>query len=73
MEKMLDAEFSKRKFYELNEQKLRIQDLMSCFQNPVPLREEDIIQFEELKNDVTSKLNSIAMDFKIEWERTNKR
>lgn len=67
---MLDVNFSENKFYELKEQQYKIQSLMSVFQNPVPITEKDILYFDELKNDIINKINSISMDLKIEYERS---
>lgn len=68
--KILDIKFSENKFYELKEQQYKIQSLMSVFQNPVPITDEDLMFFENTKNEIINKINSISMDLKIEYERT---
>ncbi|MGL5766239.1 MAG: hypothetical protein ACRCX8_11425 [Sarcina sp.] len=70
MEKILYEDFRKRKYKELDKQKDNIQVLMEYLKYPISLTEEDIMRFEDLKNNVINNINSISLDVKIEYEKT---
>ena len=67
--KVLDMYFSESKFYELREQQYKIQSLMSIFQNPTPITDNDLKDFEVTKNEIIIKLNDITIDLKKEYSR----
>ena len=62
--KVLREDIRKNSFEELQHQKANIQFLMSYFQNPIPLRSYDIIEFENLKNIIINSLNSVFNNLK---------
>lgn len=70
--KVLREDIRKNSFEELQYQKANIQFLMSYFQNPIPLRSYDIIEFENLKNIIINSLNSVFNNLKNENIQENK-
>ena len=64
--KVLREDIRKNSFEEFQYQKANIQFLMSYFQNPIPLRSYDIIEFENLKNIIINSLNSVFNNLKNE-------
>ena len=71
--KVLREDIRKNSFEELQHQKANIQFLMSYFQNPIPLRSCDIIEFENLKNIIINSLNSVFNNLKNENIQENKK
>lgn len=68
---VIDSSVAMKAFEEMGMVKLDIQvKLMSLVQNTgFPITDDDMMKFEDDKNDIINKLNKIGLDLKIEYDK----
>lgn len=71
MSKCFKPETSKKAFYELKDVCYTIQcQLMGMVQNEgFPIYEEEMLEFENNKNNIINVINKISIDLKIEYDK----